>query len=258
MKHWIFLLCLALLCACARQPSVQVPQDQQAQLDMRWQRYTAINSPAAPYRLHMSLRFGTEGDTRRVTAIFWGNSSRELRLDVMAGVGAIVAKILEDGQHFLVYSPGENKAYFHQGANKPLLQVGVPVPLNLERLADLLNGRYAKAFGHEHEKAFLADDGSASYDLSGQPGGRVILDEQGLPVAWHEHPGGKGWHMDIHYTDDAPRLPRRLHLTHSNGKQAVLLIKKRETPSKPFAKEQLTLTIPETAPLLPLSKFKQQ
>ena len=247
-----------MLCACARQPSIPLQPDQEVQFEGRWKLYTAMTQPSSPYRLTMSLRFGTEGDTRRVTAIFWGNSARQLRLDVMAGVGAIVAKILEDGQHFLVYSPGENKAYFHQGSNKPLLQVGVPIPFNLERLADLLNGRYAEAFGKEHGLASLAKDGTVGYDLKNQLGGILSLDSRGLPVAWVERPEGKGWRMEIIHTDDKPYLPHRLNLVHSNGKRAVVLVKERENPLVPFTNEQLSLPIPETAPLLPLSQFKRQ
>ena len=222
---------------------------------MRWQTFTARTTPSAPYRMQMSLRFGTEGDTRRVTAIFWGNSARELRLDVMAGVGVTVAKILEDGQHFLVYSPRENKAYFHQGANKPLLRVGVPIPFNLEHLADLLNGRYAQTFGSEYGKAFLANNGTACYDLQGQLGGRLALDAQGLPVSWQEQPEGQGWRMDIVYGDEAIPLPHRLNLVHSNGKRAVVLVKEREKPAALFTRDQLALPIPTTAPLLPLSQY---
>ena len=184
MKKLALLCCFLLACACARQPSTaDLGPEAQARLENRWQKFTAVSdaAPLAPYRLQMSLRFGTEGDTRRVTALFWGNSGRQLRLDVMAGVGAVVAKILEDGQHFLVYSPGENKAYFYQGAAKPLLKVGVPVPFDLGHLADLLNGRYAAVFGAEHTAAALLPDGLARYELSGKPGGSVSLNAAGLP-----------------------------------------------------------------------------
>ena len=124
MKKIIVFCCLVLLCACARQPVLQTSPENRAVLEQRWQKFAALGAAekSKPYRLQLSLRFGTEGDTRRVTALFWGNSQRQLRLDVMAGVGTTVAKILEDGQHFLVYSPSENKAYFYQGATKPLLQ----------------------------------------------------------------------------------------------------------------------------------------
>ena len=260
MKKIIIFCCLTLLCACARQPVLESSPEQQAKLEQRWQQLTTASNAVspAPYRLQMSLRFGTEGDTRRVTALFWGNGGRSLRLDVMAGVGTTIAKILEDGQHFLVYSPTENKAYFYQGASKPLLQVGVPIPFNLDHLEDLLNGRYTSVFGQKYSNAGYTAKGEAVYDLAGQPGGRVTLDEKGLPVAWQEQPGGKGWSMEILYSDDATPLPRRLNLVHANGKRAIVLIKEREKPAQAFTKEQMALPLPDDAPLLPLSKFKQQ
>ena len=221
-----------------------------------WRSYAARDAAPTPYRLHMSLRFGTEGDTRRVTALFWGNGRRQMRLDVMAGVGATVAKILEDGQHFLIYSPGENKAYFYQGAAKPLLQVGVPLPFGLENLADLLNGRYARAFGSEYLNASMGADGTASYALDGGRGGSLTLDARGLPTHWVEHPGGKGWRMELLYSEDGTPQVRRLNLEHSNGKRAVLLVKEREAPVS-FSEEQMSLSIPDSAPLLPLAQFKQ-
>ncbi|WP_288907396.1 lipoprotein insertase outer membrane protein LolB [uncultured Desulfovibrio sp.] len=264
MKHISLpLLCtLVLLCACARQPAMETPSPEaRAHLEQTWQRYAAADDAVvpAPYRLQLSLRFGTEGDTRRVTALFWGNGQRKLRMDVMAGVGATVANILEDGQHFLVFAPNEHKAYFHQGANKPLLQVGVPVPFNLDHLADLLNGRYAQVFGRDYAEAAVQADGLARYTLEGKPGGSLTLNAQGLPVAWSENAhGAKGWSMEILYTDDASPLPRRLNLTHSNGKRAIVLVKEREKPAQAFTEAQLSLPLPEDVPLLPLSQFKQR
>ncbi|MDE5879291.1 MAG: hypothetical protein K2G99_04610, partial [Desulfovibrio sp.] len=179
------LLCMALLlCACARQtPGPGMPQGEDAKaLGERWQAYTKAGAGAeAPYRLQLSLRFGEEGNTRRVTALLWGNGGRELRLDVMAGVGTVVAKILEDGEHFLVYAPLENKAYFHQGAASPLLKVGVPVPFGLARLTALLTGHYAAAFGESFSAGTLLADGAAEFTLEGRPGGLLTLNAKGLP-----------------------------------------------------------------------------
>ncbi|WP_165069821.1 outer membrane lipoprotein LolB [Desulfovibrio sp. ZJ200] len=256
----ILLFCVAvLLCACAKQPPVERGPETQTQLDSRWLKFTALSAavPAKPYRLQLSMRFGAKGDTRRVTALFWGNSERQLRLDVMAGVGAVVAKILEDGQHFLVYSPRENKGYFYQGASQPLLQVGVPVPFDLGHLADLLNGRYAAVFGESFAAASSLKDGLARYELPGEPGGSLDLNSQGLPVFWRESSGGgRGWSMEIAYDDGHPPLPRRLTLIHSNGKRAILLVKEREKPATAFTAEQMSLALPESAPLLPLAQYK--
>ena len=264
MKKFLALCCLCslvLLTACAKQPSLEMTPEAQARLEERWQKFTARGQDAAmaPYRLQMSLRFGTEGDTRRVTTLFWGNSQRRLRMDVMAGVGATVAKILEDGQHFLVYSPTDNKAYFYQGASKPLLQVGVPVPFNLEHLADLLNGRYSQVFGKDFASARFVSGDLAQYTLSGKLGGELTLDAAGLPVAWAEKGDkGKGWKMEVAFDDAASPLPQRLNLAHDNGKRAIVLIKEREKPTAPFTDKQMTLSIPEGVPLLPLSKYQQR
>lgn len=255
----LVLFCMALLlCACAKQPSRPgAPEGEDASiLAHRWQAYTETGAVTeAPYRLQMSLRFGEEGNTRRVTALLWGNGGRELRLDVMAGVGTVVAKILEDGQHFLVYAPLENKAYFHQGAASPLLRVGVPVPFSLSRLTALLTGHPVAAFGDEDAGASLLPDGMARYVLEGTPGGRLDLDAAGRPVAWSEA-AADGWRMEIAYDDGAPPLPRRLNLIHGSGKRAILIVKERERPASPFTPEQMRLTLPEGAPLLPLSRYR--
>lgn len=253
------LLCMALLlCACARQaPPPGTPGGEGANdIARRWQAYTKASAGAeAPYRLQLSLRFGEEGNTRRVTALLWGNGGRELRLDVMAGVGTVVAKILEDGEHFLVYAPLENKAYFHQGATSPLLKVGVPVPFGLARLTALLTGHYAGAFGEAYSEATPLSDGMARYALEGKPGGQLTLDAAGLPVAWRQDKAD-GWRMEIVYDEATPPLPRRLSLTHAKGQRAILLVKDREMPKAPFTEEQMRLTLPEGAPLLPLSQYR--
>ena len=98
MKKLVIFCCLALLCACARQPVLETSPENRAVLEQRWQKFAAVSSAdkSEPYRLQLSLRFGTEGDTRRVTALFWGNSERQLRLDVMAGVGAVAVTALPE------------------------------------------------------------------------------------------------------------------------------------------------------------------
>ena len=92
MKKLAIIFFVLALCACAKKTVVETPGD--TVLADRWNQMLAISkeSTKAPWRMQMSLRFGDEGDTRRVTGIMWGNNDRKLRLDVMAGVGAIVAK----------------------------------------------------------------------------------------------------------------------------------------------------------------------
>lgn len=251
MIRFLILCLAAFVCACAPKMST-VPDQAENRLEGIWQHMQAYdNYSEKPYRAQLSLRFGTEGDTRRVTAILWGNNDNRLRLDVMAGVGAIIAKVMEDGEHFLIFTPRENKAYFHDGPNSPLLKIGVPLPFTLAQLADLLNARYGAVFGQKYRDATLVDNDSARFNLEEGPQGELVVDSQGLPQSW-EQP--RGWKMAITY-DDASR-PHSLKLANPAGKKAILLVKEWENPAQPFTAEQMALQVPDGVPLLPLSKYK--
>ena len=249
--------CMLFLCACARQMPASRPPA--ATDDGRWQRYAALTqSPGAPYRVSMSLRFGEEGNTRRVTALLWGNGESSLRLDVMAGVGALVASAADAEGSFLMYAPRDHVAYRHDGANKPLLKIGVPMPFGLAQLSALLRGQYARVFGTAYRSVLdePAAEGCLAFLLEGRPGGLLCLDAQGRPVRWQEKEGREhGWLMEIGYDGDA--LPRRLTLSHDNGKRAIVLIKDRETPAKPFPAEAMRLHLPPNTRVLPLENFRR-
>ena len=244
MNKQTFLVALICLVAvsCARKPVVETPDTLEQQ---RWQQYLTVCDAAksAPYRLHMSLRFGNEGDSRRVTALAWGNDTSSVRLDVMAGVGVTVAKIMQNGDHFLVFDPRNNKAYFHQGTNRPLLKIGVPLPFDLGQLTTLLCGQYAGVFGRE-----TTGMSGTAFALPG--GASLALDDQGLPTAWSER---GGWQMELGHDDTG--LPAKVRLTHPNGKKAIVLVKEREKPA-PFAEEQLRIALTPGTDVLPLAKYQ--
>ncbi len=248
----LFLLALAvMLCSCAR-PAPQPAKSPEAM--HAWEKMQDYSrSQTQPYRLSLSMRFGEEGDTRRVTGLLWGNGEEAFRLDVMAGVGAMVAMISETGEKFVVYAPRENKAYFHNGDARPLLKIGVPAPFNLAQLAGLLTGRYAEVFGSEPASARLAD-GNSSYSLEGPLAGELEVAANGAPLAWRQQHGG--WTLAAAYSEESPLLPKSLKLHNANGKMAIILVKEREIPKTAFDARQLSLTLPQGAPLLPLSQFK--
>lgn len=243
---------LLVLSACAKKA---VPPEEMAddELKRAWTRMEEASSaaPDDPYRMQLSLRFGEAGDTRRVTAILWGNDAKNLRLDVMAGVGVTVAKIWDHGDDFLLYAPRENKAYFHKGVNKPLLRIGTPLPLDLPRLTALLNGHFANVFGANYAEAKLVD-GKPTYALDGPVSGDLALNENGLPEEWRQ--GGDGWDVTLTYGDD--NMPRGLKFASESGKRAILLVKERETPKEAFSADQLELSVPEDASVQPLSKYQ--
>lgn len=249
MKKLCILFLALLLFACAKK-SVG-PQTETPELGQYWQKMLAAPAQTDPYRMQVSLRFGSEGDTRRVTGIIWGNNDENIRLDIMAGVGAVIAKIEESGDHFLLFEPSANRAFVHDGPNRPLLKIGVPLPFTLIQLADLLNGHYARVFGSEYTDCAL-QDGVPCYNLEGDAAGVLSLDANGLPQEWMQQ--GQGWRLAISYGDN--NLPKAIRLENARGKKAILLVKVRETPDKPFDQEQMRLVPPEETPVLPLSEYK--
>lgn len=257
-RHMALLALALLLTACAaRGPHMSAtssPVDP-ALAHALWQRYAALSQQSLEadkaFRIQMSLRYGPEGDSRRVVALLWGNNADQLRLDVMAGVGVTVAKIMEQGDHFLLYDPSENRAYFHQGNQKPLLVMGVPVPLGIGDLAALLNGQYTTVFGQTFQGEENSKEGIAFSLTGAKLGGMLTLNEAGLPVRWREK-SAQGWDMSIAYSEGTSPLPRRVEISHPQGKRALILVKEREFPSQPFTLENLHLTLPEDTPLRPL------
>lgn len=249
MKKILLLCLIMLLAACARPvpESPLSPEDSMAP----WERMLAMPQDA-PYRIQLSMRFGEEGDTRRVTALLWGNGQSPLRLDVMAGAGATIAKISEQPGEFLIFVPGENKAYYHDGPTTPLLNIGTPLPLNLGELAALLSGGYRQVFGEKPLSVTPAGE-NMEYGLDNPPGGLLSLDNNGLPTLWQLN----GWQLKFAYGDEWPTLPKSLRLTSDKGKFAMILIKEREKIDEPFTSEQMLLALPPATPRLPVATLKQ-
>ncbi len=240
------LILLVSLCACAAR---QQPVDP-AMAGNVWQSMLARSATEkAPYRDNMSLRFGTEGNTRRVLAIIWGNGEDDLRLDVSAGVGTTVAMLHQKGQEFLLYAPMEQKAYFHEGESSPLLKLGLPLPFDLFRLEALLHNRWAQVFGKTWQETSGHSKGIA-YALQEGIGGTLVLDAQGMPVLWEN----KNWSIAFLFNEDGTL--KRLDLANKKGEKGILLLRSQEHPAR-FDAAQMQLELPQDTVLLPLESLKR-
>lgn len=251
----LFLMLLA--CSCARKPGL--PPTADARQEAVLQAYAATASPAnaAAYRIKMSLRFGARGRTHRVTALLWGNGDRNIRLDIMAGIGATLAQIHSCGDVFRLYSQPERKEYWHEGAS-PLFSAGVPVPFDLGQLTNLLNGHYASVFGMPVDSARAQADGLLRVEVGGSLAGTLLLDASGRPAGWHgKSPDDSGWKLDMAYPDEpANALPERLELSHPHGEKCLLLVKDRIAQEKDYSGAQLRLVVPDGTPRLPLAEYR--
>ena len=137
------LFALSLQACATRGPEIgaSAPSDASS---AAWQAYQSYASARAsdhgPYRLGGSLRYGSQGDTRRVETLLWSNGYLPIRLDVMAGIGALVARIQETQDSFTAYAPNENKAIVHKGPQRVQLNFGRPVPFSLRDFSSLMRG----------------------------------------------------------------------------------------------------------------------
>lgn len=254
MKKFLVVFMAMALCACARTGTR--PQLDQSPVMQAWDNMQRLSATQdKPYRIQLSMRFGEEGNTRRVTGVLWGNGDdSSFRLDIMAGVGAAVAMISEDKDEFRVYSPQENRVYTQTGDARPLLKIGVPVPISLTQLADLLAGRFANVFSGQPETASANNSGEAVYTLTGAMAGELEVSAAGAPIGWRQKTGG--WTLDLGYAENGQTLPKSLKLRNANGKMAIILVKERDINVEQFTQKQLQLTLPPGTLVLPLSQFR--
>ena len=255
MKRFILMaVCLAGLTACSGRTALPppVPENEAAR---RWEAFEALSERSAvPSVLSGSLRFGPVNDTRRVTYLLWSNGRPPVRLDVQAGVGTTVAKVLAADGRVLLFLPEDNKAY--TGEDEPdraLRSLGLPLPLSLADMTAFLEGRYAEALQNPQVERYHASADDAEnvvYIVRSERGkSEVTLSPQALPVRWRQHPG---WDVRMDF-DDVTRLPRKVEgvLPGGNGTvhpegdayRMVLLIKERRQPER-FPPAELQLPLP--------------
>ncbi|MDL2315879.1 hypothetical protein LJC59_02215 [Desulfovibrio sp. OttesenSCG-928-A18] len=249
------------------EPKIVETEDKAVQI---WRRFVARTDTAetmsGPFRISANLRYTDDaGESTRVSALLWGNgesaSPYPLRLDLVAGVGTVVAKAREDADSFMLYSPDEKTAYSHQGYDKTLSSFGVPIPLSLGNLTLLLTGRGGHLFRptgaesasgvpQEHE---LTAKG-ATYTIPGAPlPGILELSSVGAPLAWRES-NPKGWQMEFEPSELNPLQPRKVSMSHSTGYKAIIIVKELERVSPPYSSSRLSLALPPGTPVRPLNQ----
>lgn len=252
MKKLFLVILFCLLGACAKkQVEIIPPPGLESE---NWQKMLDLSATASktPWKTQFSLRFGTDGDSRRVTGIMWGNNENDIRMDIMAGIGAIIAMIEENGPQFTLFVPQQNKAYTHNGAS-PLFRIGVPVPFDLPKFAQLLSGNYTAIFGSSFTKIEKASQDNTTYMLADDSNASLTINKNGQPIIWQEiH---KGWQMTMDYDKVENNLPKKITLEHSGGKRAILLVKERTANLAPFTSGQMKLALPSGISLLPLAQY---
>lgn len=250
MKLWInlcFILALCMLNACVKN-AVTLPtlEDQNA----RWEKFTSRTIDEKPYTLQGSFRFGDKDNTNRVNYIFWSNGSLPLRVDVMAGVGAGIAKVREDADEVLMYLVQDKKAMLTENYHEmnPLVSLGMPVPVSFYEMSLLLRGGFNQVLQELHldtvktaEQAKNDYEKYSYYFSSVNMDGLLQLDENGMPVHCEID---NTWAFDLTY-EEKSMLPHRVVISSLiDDYKAILLVKERSNPPQ-YKKEDLTFELPK-------------
>lgn len=255
----IFLVLPLLLFCFACVPSPALMGDEKAL--QTWERYTARAKAAekntGPFRVSGTLRYtGYDGQSTRVSSLLWGNGDLDspypLRLDLIAGVGNVVAKIREDQESFLAYDPNKNTAYAHGRGLNTLVSFGVPIPLTLSDLTLLLTGRsgalllpYAENGMPPMPEEYTRTENGFSYavQVANLPG-KLEIGDAGAPVSWSEFREG-GWAIGFEPRDENPLLIRRLLISHPDGYSAIIVVREFERLPGAFSADHLALPLPK-------------
>jgi len=266
----LFLLLLALplaLTACTARhgstfpPPPPLPElqtdDKAAQI---WQRFMSRSNTAegmtGPFRINANLRYtDSAGKNTRVSSLLWGNGQPDapypLRLDLLAGVGTVVAKVHEDATRFTAFVPDENTAWVHEGNAQTLASFGVPIPLSLSDLTMLLTGRSGLLFIPAPMQAnasvpsehMLIENGARYIVPDARLPGVIELSESGAPIAWRELKPD-GWSIEFEPDAVNPLLPIRLRISHSQGYSALIVVREIARVSPPYSTSQMSLVLP--------------
>lgn len=246
---------LALLCAavtaCAGN-NVSLPT--QEEQDMRWKKFLAHDVEIKPYTLQGSFRFGSSSGTNRVNYIFWSNGELPLRVDIMAGVGAGIAKITENKDDIVMYFPQEKKAVFMANFEEmnPLVSLGMPAPLSFYEMSLLLRGGFNKVLQElslDTVKSGKAKEDHKKYSYyfsSLKMDGMVQLDDNGLPRYCEIN---NEWAFDLTYEENT-FYPHKVVITSLiDDYRAVLLVKERSFPA-PYKDEDFNFALPADTKIL--------
>ena len=249
MKKLCLLFSILLtLAGCAPKGEMLVPD---SEADTRWQVFQQrIHQPLSYDILSGSLRFGPVNDTRRVTYTLWSGPSEDgsghsIRLEVNAGVGANVAKVLFAQGRMLLVLPQEGRAYEGLESKENLYKIiGLSLPMRMEDLNNFLAGGILPALDASVPERYQSGgNGNIIYDVI-MNGRRceLELNDQALPVRWVV-PGH--WTLTARY-DDKGR-PDKLEGTmySTQGEQRMVLLVKDRRPDSGMPASSLKLEVPQ-------------
>jgi len=244
----VFVLAAVILSGCAggkgQAPAGTAGAPQPKEL---WNAFIAGSGIVTSFTMDGSLSVQSPKKSAHLSAAFWGNVDRPLRLNLSTGMGQTFTMWREDANGWLAVYPLSKQAFTHTSTKAALAKLGMPFPFGLHELAALVTGRYGLLVPATSTSVKKTSQGYEYSLPTSSPIATVILDAKGRPVRFVSR-GVEPWSVDL---GDFPEEPghewtaRKITLTTPGGLQAVLRVKKLELRKTPVDDEKpLELPLP--------------
>lgn len=243
-----------LLCSCGPKPQTRILDDPDMAV-AAWSRYQTTffqTCPARDFSLRASVNVASPERHSRFLLSMWGRTTFPIRLDIQAGVGAMLAHWREDESGWIGYAPSAREAYLADSVREGAQVAGLFMPLRLDSLAQILLGCWESISGPEYDRVELLGNNFAFETTRDSVPLTLVLAPDGRPVS-ASRGNGDLWTVGIDQWDNAAvPTPRRISLT--QGEQsAVIRIQRLDTDIAPWKAEELRLDLPPGTTLWTIS-----
>lgn len=253
----ILLSVCALLNACGPKPP-PLGYDDPDRVSIVWSLFQASfvqTCRPEDFSLRASVNFSAPDRHSRFIVSMWGRTDFPIRLDVQAGVGAMLVHWREDRGDWLGFIPASGEAYVADTVQEGAWTTGLFMPVRLDALAQLLLGCWQNLVPSEYEAVRLVDD-TLEFSVTGQSTPLTLaLSFNGKPVSI-SGPEHGGWTVSVdQWESDVASRPRRLSLVQGD-QSAMIRVQRLETSVRPWQDEDLRLDVPpgSTVWTVPLSQ----
>ncbi|PTN38249.1 hypothetical protein [Desulfonatronum sp. SC1] len=238
------LTAFALLSACGPKPPPGY--DDPDRISAVWSLFQASfvqDCHPQDFSLRASVNFSAPDRHSRFIVSMWGRTDFPIRLDVQAGVGAMLAHWREDRGGWLGYLPASREAYVADNVQDGARSTGLFMPVRLDTLAQIFLGCWRTLVPLEYEAVRLVDD-TLEFHVTGHSTSLTLaLAFDGRPVSLRG-PDHGGWTVSVNqWESDAPSRPRRISLIQEE-QSAVIRVQRLETDVEPWRGEDLRLDVP--------------
>lgn len=234
-----------LLGACTPKPPPPVLDDP-PRFDAVWARHQAVfaqDCRTPDFSLRASVNhFSPDRDARFIVSM-WGRTDFPIRMNIQAGVGAMLAYWREDRHEWLGYLPSAQEAYLSDSVTNGARMTGLFMPMRLDTLARLLLGCWGSIVPAGYESARSVDSTLEYTVLKDSQPLILTLSPDGRPLSVRT-PEEHGWTMRIDQWQEEDRpAPQRVTLLQGDH-TAVIRVQRIEVDIVPWGDAELRLDVP--------------